>query len=157
MPVRFGRRRAAAPVALEIRVEHVRRGVAALHELSHEARADPEARGRCLVRALRGVAHGMPLEMLVVAISRRIAAFERMLANRPRLLGGRKASADLEHAVYVAIATEPLLTGAEGRGFDPPGFVRRVDDVLATLARRRVAAAAPSGTGDSPTEAVAPH
>jgi hypothetical protein len=142
MPIRFGRRRTPLPPPFEIRARHVRRGVAALHALPPDARVDPDVRARCLVHALRGEADGMPIERLVLAVSTRIAAFESMIAGQPQLLGGRKASAELEQAVYVAMATEPLLEAAGGRRFDPPKFMRRVEEILGTLARRRVVEAA---------------
>jgi hypothetical protein len=157
MPVRFGRRRTPPNALLKITVDHVRRGVAALHALSRAQRADPELRVRRLIHALRDVADGMPVDTLVAVISMRIAAFERMLADRPHLLGGRKASADLEHAVYLAMATEPLLTGQDGRHFEPENFARRVDDLLTMLARHRIAASAPRHAAASLTETVTRH
>src|SRR5262245_589306 len=142
MPIRFGRRQTPLPSPLEIRAMHVRRGVAALHALPHDARVDPDLRALSLYRALRDVADGVPVERLVVAVSARIAAFESMIASRPQLLGGRKASAQLEQAVYVAMATESLVETADGKRFDPSKFIRRVEEILGTLERRRVIEAA---------------
>jgi len=124
--VRFGRR-GKPPRADAVRAADVRRAVAALHGLSRELRFDPRARIACLFHALRSHASALPTQILLRRVDDRIGAFEFMIANQPRALARGLATARLELAVYEAIATEPLITGAGRPRFDAASFIARVE------------------------------
>ncbi len=132
--VRFGRRALPTAAACKVRAEDVRRSVAALNTLSRGDRTEPLARASCLYYALRSYTGGVPIDALVSGVNARVAAFEWLIATRPRLISRENVSAALEAAVYEAVATEPIIDTEAGPRFDSTRFEARLPILLAQQA-----------------------
>jgi len=141
---RFGARSVPRVAAREVRGEDIRRGVTALNALARRDRGDRLARASCLFYALRNYTGGVLIDTLVSAVDMRIAAFELLVATRPRLIGRDDPTAALEGAVYEAVATETLIATDDGPQFDPMRFSARLTTALA-----------PSDGDRSPVQAAA--
>lgn len=125
----FGRR-GVHEEANDVAPDDIWRGVAALHKLSIEARADKDVRFACLFYALRHFHSADGLESVVQQVDQRIQAFERLMAEVPDLIDDEAVDAALEDAVYATIARTPLTKVGDTLRFDERQFLARLPQYL---------------------------
>lgn len=125
----FGRR-GVHEEANDVAPDDIWRGVASLHKLSLEARADRDVRAACLFYALRHFHAADAIDFVVQQVDQRIQAFERLMAEVPDLLGDESIDATLEDAVYATIALTPLTMIGDTPRFDERQFLARLPKSL---------------------------